>query len=338
MTASKDTAAQKIKTSDLRKLFESRKFLTCAGTETYLCFQQGFDLPEFCAFAVYDHPDELDRLEKDHLSKVLSAAAETGHGLLIDAMIWRAQPDFLVRLGRDPGHGELVRIHEAAVGRVRHFVDRWRSEHGYDDGSFPVLIVADIGPRGDGYKVEDPSATSDSFRAYHAKQIRAITEVGGIDLVIAYTITGVEESIGIVQACVDAGLPVVISPTVETDGRLPDGSELRTLIEKTDEATNSAPLFYGVNCSHPTHLLPTLEKASEANEEWLERFRGFRANASPRSHEELDNSTELDRGNVKELARSLSDMRETYSLHVVGGCCGTDHEHIAAIAETAASP
>ena len=94
------------------------------------------------------------------------------------------------------------------------FVESWRDANGYDNESFPVLIVADIGPRGDGYKVEDPDATAEAFREYHSKQLQAIKEVGGVDLVCAYTITSVEESIGIVEASADAGFPVVISPTV----------------------------------------------------------------------------------------------------------------------------
>ena len=119
----------------------------------------------------------------------------------------------------------------------------------------------------------------------------------------------------------------------ETDGRLPDGNYLGDLIERTDKETNSTPLFYMVNCAHPYHIRPTLEGAAKDGKNWLSRFRGFRSNASCKSHEELDNSPELDRGNISELAMSLADMRKEFGLHVVGGCCGTDHEHIAALAK-----
>ena len=83
-----------------------------------------------------------------------------------------------------------------------------------------------------------------------------------------------------------------------------------------------------VNCAHPTHLMPTLEKALINKESWLSRFNGFRANASTKSHEELDNSTEIDRGDLKQLGEQMKDMRAKYNLHVIGGCCGTDHEHL----------
>lgn len=329
-----DTTAAQKKTDVLKKI-QSRKFLTCAGTETYLYFQQGLELPEFCAFVIHEQPHEMDKLESDHLSKIFASAAESGHGLLLDTLVWRCAPDYLQKLGRDPGQEELRRVHETAIGRARSYVDKWRSNHGYDDDSFPVLIVADIGPRGDGYKLGDADLTPESFREYHSNQIQVIKELGGIDVVCAYTITSVEESIGIAQACGEADLPIIISPTVETDGKLPDGNELQTFVEKTDEATGRLPLFYMVNCSHPTHLCPTLEKAAQANESWLGRFRGFRANASSKSHEELDNSTELDRGHAVELAKKLTEMKERYGLYIIGGCCGTDHEHITAMTRAA---
>ncbi len=75
-----------------------------------------------------------------------------------------------------------------------------------------------------------------------------------------------------------------------------------------------------------------LESARSAGEAWLQRFRGFRANASRKSHEELDKSTELDRGDVDELAREMAELSEAFDLRVIGGCCGTDQEHLAAIA------
>lgn len=161
--------------------------------------------------------------------------------------------------------------------------------------------------------------------------------MGGVDLVCAYTITSVEEAIGIAQASntCNVGLPVVISVTVETDGKLPDGSEIRHLVQETDRRTGleerAVPLFYMVNCAHPTNINPAFEKAKANKEPWLGRLMGIRANASCKSHEELDNSTELDRGDVDDWAKRLKNMRKEYRLRVIGGCCGTDHEDIAAL-------
>jgi len=320
-------------TTRVRELLQERTFLSNAGTETYLVFQQGFELPEFCGFAVFDDPEAWSRLERDHMGPILQAAADNGHGLLLDAMVWRAQPDFLEKLGRDAG--QLAEINRNAVTQTRESVERWRGASGHDEQRFPVLIAADVGPRGDGYKVQDALVTRAAARDYHAPQLRAVADAG-VDLVGALTMTSTEESIGIVEASRRCGLPVIVSPTVETDGRLPDGSGLGAFIREVDDATEAAPLFYMVNCAHPEHLAPTLDAAREAGEGWLDRFRGFRANASRKSHEELDDSTELDRGDVDELAREMAALRKTYDLAIVGGCCGTDHEHLAAIARSVA--
>jgi methionine synthase I (cobalamin-dependent) len=50
------------------------------------------------------------------------------------------------------------------------------------------------------------------------------------------------------------------------------------------------------------------------------------------SHEELDAATELDEGDPGELAASLDALRSHLpNLHLVGGCCGTDARHVAAM-------
>jgi homocysteine S-methyltransferase len=156
-------------------------------------------------------------------------------------------------------------------------------------------------------------------------------------VLVGTTMTSIAESIGLVRAASETGLPVIVSPTVETDGRLPDASPPGDFVRRVDDATGGAPLFYMVNCAHPTHVRPTLERAAGEGAGWLGRFAGFRANASARSHAELDESPELDRGDPEALAGELADLKRRFGLRVGGGCCGTDAEHIAAIAAATAA-
>jgi homocysteine S-methyltransferase len=61
--------------------------------------------------------------------------------------------------------------------------------------------------------------------------------------------------------------------------------------------------------------------------------RTYRANASRRSHAELDDADELDAGDPAELAAQFVDLRTVMpQLCVIGGCCGTDDRHLRAIA------
>lgn len=318
--------------STVSELFEKHTFLSNAGTETYLVFQQGFDLPEFCAFHIHEDQSAWNELEEKQLFPTLDTAAKSGYGLLLDVLVWRAQPDFLAKLNRD--QSELDMINKRAVDMTRSTLDRWRKRSGITKDTFPVLIAADLGPKGDGYKVEGDGMTPGAASDYHQPQIDSLVSAG-IDVLTALTMTSVEESIGIMNAAKAHTLPIIISPTVETNGFLPDDTPLGQFIEKVDQATDSAPLFYMVNCAHPEHLLPSLDEAHEKNETWLSRFKGFRANASTKSHEELDNNTDLDRGDVDQLASLLAGMKSKYGLKVIGGCCGTDHDHIAAIASAA---
>jgi S-methylmethionine-dependent homocysteine/selenocysteine methylase len=131
-------------------------------------------------------------------------------------------------------------------------------------------------------------------------------------------------------------LPVVISFTVETDGRLPSGQLLGDAIAEVDRTTGQGPAYYMINCAHPAHFAAFLEM-EEAS--WLQRIRGIRANASRRSHAELNESTTLDDGNPAELGAELRALRNRRPhLTILGGCCGTDDRHIAAICAACAEP
>jgi S-methylmethionine-dependent homocysteine/selenocysteine methylase len=147
------------------------------------------------------------------------------------------------------------------------------------------------------------------------------------DLVTAITMTYAAEAIGLTRAALAAQMPVVISFTVETDGRLPTGQTLQEAIEQVDDATGRGPEYYMINCAHPTHFVGALT----AGEPWLDRIRGVRANASTKSHAELDEAAELDDGHPEDLGRQYRELKgKLPQLNVMGGCCGTDHRHVEA--------
>lgn len=290
--------------------------LTDGGLETTLVFHEGIELPHFAAFPLVDTAEGCRALRR-YYGKYLQLAAERGLGFILDTPTWRANADWAPRLGYDLEG--LRRVNRDAVIFVRDLADEWA------DRVPGLLIDGVIGPRGDGY--QDGTMDPGEAETYHALQTEAFAEAG-VDLVSAITMTTVGEAVGIARAAQACGLPHVISFTVETNGRLVGGATLREAIERTDEATGASPVWYMVNCAHPTHFAGALAQG----EDWTRRLGGIRANASTLSHAELDEAAELDEGDPIDLGRQYRALRDAYpGLRVLGGCCGTDHRHVEVI-------
>jgi homocysteine S-methyltransferase len=292
-------------------------FLTDGGLETTLIFHDGLDLPYFASFDLLKDDAGFERL-RDYFRRYAGIARDQGMGLVLEAPTWRANPDWAAKLGYDAV--KLADANRKAIGLMLEVRDE------FETAQSPMPISGNLGPRGDGYRV-DTRMTVEEARAYHAPQIETFAQTDA-DLVAAFTMTYVEEAIGIVLAARDAQMPVVISFTLETDGKLPSGDTLQRAIERTDADTGGYPAYFMINCAHPTHFERELKQGGA----WTQRIRGLRANASKRSHAELDDSTDLDDGNPVELGHEYRALGKLLPrLRVVGGCCGTDHRHVASI-------
>ena len=301
----------------LPQLSSATPFIADGGLETRLLFQDGVDLPEFAAFPLLG--DEAGRATlAGYYEPYLDIAERHGVGIVLDTPTWRANLDWAARLGVDSMR--LATLNHQAV----ELVDSVRRAR----PGVTAVVNGVIGPRGDGYVVESRMSAAEAA-AYHGLQARAFAEAGA-DMISAITMTYADEATGIARAAHAVGLPVAISFTVETDGRLPSGQMIGDAIAQVDDATGGSPAYYMLNCAHPTHFLPVLDRDAA----WIGRIKGVRANASTLSHAELDAATELDRGNIAELAALYGELASIFDLRVVGGCCGTDHDHVAAIAAT----
>jgi len=293
-------------------------FLSDGGIETTLLFLEGFDLPYFAAFHLLkDTAGEL-ALRK-YFSGYAALARQHGVGFVLESATWRASADWGAKLGysadamRDANRRAVALLHDI------------RAQH--ESAATPMVVSGCIGPRGDGYNPESFMDVTEAER-YHALQATTFRDADA-DMVTAITMTYPNEAIGVTRAAGAAGMPVAISFTVETDGRLPNGQTLREGIEEVDAATGNAPVYYMINCAHPTHFAATLTPGAA----WTSRIRGVRANASTKSHAELDQATELDFGNPAELAQQYRELGARLpNLRVLGGCCGTDQRHLEAIA------
>lgn len=289
-------------------------FITDGGLETTLIFEKNFDLPLFAAFHLLNTQEGIEGL-RDYYQNYIDIARQNEFGLLLDTPTWRASAGWGRQLGYQPE--DIQRFNESSVSLLQQI----RQE--YETNSCPMLINGVIGPQDDGYHPTQ-ILSADEAEQYHCHQVGVLAN-SKADMITAVTMTYVDEAVGIARAANKAGIPVAISFTVETDGLLPDGGTLAEAINAVDRATNSTPVYYMINCAHPSHFMPVLEKDAG----WMDRIVGIRANASCRSHAELDEAVELDDGNPVEFGQSYAQLNTMFkNLRVFGGCCGTDHRHI----------
>lgn len=308
-------------TTHLPQHHDETLFLTDGGIETTLIFHEGLDLPHFAAFHLLRDDGGTAALRR-YYTRYLEIAREKQTGFILESATWRASTDWGTKLGYT--QEALDAANAQAIGLLHDL----RAD--YASVVAPIVVSGCIGPRGDGY---DPGRlmTTEEAHGYHARQVDVFAEAG-VDIVTAITMTNVPEALGVVRAARAAGLPVAIAFTVETDGRLPTGQSLRDAVRAVDAETGAAPAYYMINCAHPVHFAHVLERHGG----WTSRIRGLRANASMRSHAELDAAPDLDAGDPDDLgARYAAILRQFPHINVLGGCCGTDHRHVERICDAA---
>jgi homocysteine S-methyltransferase len=299
-------------------------FLTDGGIETVMVFQEGIALPEFAAFVLLESKEGRESLRRYFRRYLELAAATPGAGFILESPTWRAGLDWGAKLGFDAA--AIRRVNRDAISLLREleaeYVDRVPGR---------IVVSGCVGPRGDGYVAGAPMGLDDAERV-HRPQVEALAAAGA-DMITGITMTTSAEAIGVARAAARAGRASAIAFTVETDGRLPSGESLARAIDAVDAdaaaAGRAPPAYFMLNCAHPSHFAHVLDDLGERRA----RLHGLRANASRRSHAELDAATELDAGDPQELGADYWRLKQRWpSLNVVGGCCGTDHRHVAAMA------
>lgn len=304
--------------TEIQRLMRAEKlFLTDGGFETWMFFQEGFEAPEFAAITLMNDENAREAMRR-YFDRFLGLAETAGTGFVLDTNTWRGCVSWAPKLAKSSD--ELRQLTVDAVTFAKQIRNAWKHRVS------PVIINGVVGPSGDGYAPGD-IPTAEEAHQLHLPQIQTLAKER-VDLISALTMTNIGEATGIVRAAAEVKLPVIVSFTVETDGRLPTGESLGEAIAAVDKETDGAPIFYMVNCAHPDHF----RDAVSSNAQWIYRIGGLRANASRLSHAELDESETLDDGNPEEFGRLHLDLAQLLpNLRVAGGCCGTDHRHVGCV-------
>jgi S-methylmethionine-dependent homocysteine/selenocysteine methylase len=304
---------------DFPPRLENKFYLTEGGTETDVLYKWGFELPEFAMFPLLDDP-KADQVIRDIYRRYFDVAEKHDTGMLIVGHDYRASPDWGAKLGYTPEG--LADMERRTIG----FLDSIRRE--YEDRVSDVYIAGGVGPRGDAYGTGG-GITEAEAEDYHSVQLTTLKSTPA-DMAIALTINNIAEAVGIVRAAESIDIPIGISLTLTTEGRLGSGPTLRDAIETIEEKTNGAAAWFGTNCSHPLEFASALADDGP----WRDRLRYVRPNAAKMDKVALCKLGHLEDGDPVELGEQMGGVARRFPrADILGGCCGTDERHLGEIAK-----
>lgn len=296
---------------------DGTQYLTEGGIETEIMYKWGYSLPHFAMYPLLDNPNAVGAM-RGMYRRYLDVAAQHGMAALMGGLDYRASPDWGAKLGYSPTGLADANLHSIA------FLRELARE--YATAISSILIQGFVGPRGDAYHLNRAISVEEADE-YHSVQLETLRQAD-VDLAWAFTLNNVPEAIGVTRAALRIGVPVAVSFMVDSTARLKSGPSLAEAIQVVDQATGQGPVFYSINCSHPTEFEPGLESGA-----WIKRVRGLRPNASKKDKIALCQIGHLEEGDPVELGRLMGNLARRYPhMDIWGGCCGTIEVHLDHIA------
>lgn len=295
--------------------------LADAAIETRIMFETNIKLdPHLQVAALLERPRGRAAL-KDVYATYLDVAWAHGLPLVMGTPTFRASRRYVERARA--GGGEVVR--RLSVEAVA-FLNEIRDDGEHD----PVFIAGVVGPYGDAYT---PAGCLNHLDGadYHLEQVRALAEAGA-DLLYAPTFPSVDEAHGVAIAMATTALPYAVGFVLDERGRVLDGTRLRDAIVRIDEAVSPAPAWYAISCVHPSVARLALDELASTAPRELERLKEVKANGSRLAPAELVVLDHSDSDPPDDFGEALNQLGLDFGLQILGGCCGTDSTHLAALA------
>ena len=188
----------------------------------------------------------------------------------------------------------------------------------------PVVVAGSVGPTGelfDPLGALTPEEAIDTFE----EQIRGLKD-GGADVAWIETMSAIEEVQAAAQAAINVGMPYVATCSFDTAGRTMMGLKPDGLAAVFAELSVQ-PVAMGANCGVGASdiLVTAIEMASTAATAGvpivakgncgIPRFEGI----------------EIRYSGTPELMSRYADLAINAGVRIIGGCCGTSPEHLAAM-------
>ncbi len=245
----------------------------------------------------------------------INVSLEHNIPILVSTPTWRANKDRVINAGVES------KINKDNAVFLRNLIDDLGASH-------LARVGGVIGCANDCYLPNEALEVNEAF-LFHQWQVDELAN-GGVDFLEAVTLPSVKEAKGIALAMEQQNIPYILSFVIGADGKILDGTSLADAFSEIDAVTKQAPIGYFVNCSYPTFLKAELQDVAV-----FDRLLGIQANASALEHHELDGASELKKEPIAEWGELMLDLHRSYGVKVLGGCCGTDGEHLRYLASNA---
>jgi len=253
-------------------------------------------------------------------SQYVDIAVEHNLPILLFTPTWRANPERIASFGRS----SVSEINQLAVEFLKNVRRRYSS---FQDN---IFIGGLIGCKGNAYKPEEALSTSDAI-LFHEEQVEALKSAG-VDFIQAATLPALTEAVGIATLLAEKEIPDLISFITRPDGNILDGTPLYKAMETIDKVVSPKPTSFMVNCVHPALFHKSLENQHDKLSYVLSRLAGLQANAAAMSPEELDEMDHLESDTPYNFADSMLKLHTHFNLNLLGGCCGTNFDHLSSMA------
>lgn len=307
--------------SNLDDLKRADTVLTDGGIETWIDFNSDYTLGDLGTIGMLDDgPGRAVLVDLE--TRYINAARERDLEIVIGTPSWHGAMHRLVAAGHPDD--DVERLNRSAVWLARAL----RREVAHGKG----FVAGVIGPFGDGYRPED-SLDVEQARAVHQRQADALAAADP-DFLFAVPLPAADEAVGLCQAMAATGAAYVPSFLLGIDGCLPDGTPLGQAIARIVNEVKDEPLHISVSCVHPRSFIAGYRAAANLpGAEYLNLLAELKANGSDLPRDQLDGATKLHSDDPDEWAAEMVNARDLAGLRILGGCCGTDERHIAALAE-----